>query len=72
MKTTTRCRMVWSEYQNKWLCQKYSKLKRDWVFIYDFWDCGNVIKLFMLAGKGVKKKQHNFTIIIEQEKDDGV
>ena len=64
-----RCRMVWNELHQKWLMQKYNKIAREWVFIYDFWDCGNVKILFDLHKKDDKKFPQHYKMVIQKVKE---
>jgi hypothetical protein len=59
--------MIWNEHAQKWLMQKYSDIMEDWVFIYDFWDCGTVKTMFGLHKKTDKERATNYIISIAKE-----
>ena len=62
-----KVRMTWNESAQKWLMQKYNKISNEWVFIYDFWDCGNVKTLFNLFNSSNKKFPQHYEITITKK-----
>ena len=61
-----KARMIWNEHQQKWLMQKWDKIANDWVFIYDFWDCGNIRVIFNLMKKEDKDQPHYYEMTIKE------